>query len=423
LPATRRVVSQVHQRSRSPMRIPIYSRCLLPATAVLLAFATWLGFPSVAYAQRLTVGVIGGTNLSSNFPTTDFTNPAAFGNPANRFQFLTGPRSFIFGALVDLRLSEGFSIEANVLRRPMKSTIIFTEFLPDGINNVSTNSMTSVKAWEFPVLLKYNLHSSPSVESLRPFVEAGPSFRTQENAVATEPSQFGVSVGAGVAFHVGRIRVAPTLRYTRWAHESIYPRYATKPDQVEFLTSVAYETDSGSRRVAGRRFQIGATAGFPFTSGFLQPDSVMKIAERTRYLAGVTVQFDVMPNISVEVDALYKPLRASQLTGMQERFSVITWQFPILGKYRWTRPMWTPFAEAGPSFRLAGNLNGYDPSHYGITLGGGVEMQTHGVRLSPALRYTRWVKDPSGYPTPSGVQTQYPRTNPNVVELVFGVSF
>ena len=79
-----------------------------------------------------------------------------------------------------------------------------------------------------------------------------------------------------------------------------------------------------------------------------------------------------------------------------------------------------PFAEAGPSFRLAGNLNGYNPSHYGITAGGGVETRTRGVLLSPTLRYTRWERDTPTYPGPS---YQNFRTNANAVELVVGVSF
>jgi Outer membrane protein beta-barrel domain len=389
-----------------------------------LGFAAWFSLASAACAQRLTVGVVGGTNVTSNFLTRDFTTPAdMFGNPANRFQFMTGSKSFIFGALVEIRLSEGFSIEANVLSRPMKSTIIFTEFPVGGINKVSKDNFTGVKAWEFPVMLKYSLPSSLSAGRFSPFLEAGPSFRTQENTKATEPSQFGLSVGAGATFHLGRIRIAPGFRYTRWERESIYPRYATKPDQVEFLTSIAYETDSGSLHLGGRKLELGAVVGFPLMGGFLQPDSVDKIAERTRYLAGPTAQMNLMPNISVEVDAIYNPLRADQVAGLQERFSVITWQFPVLAKYRWTREMWAPFAEVGPSFRLAGNLNGYDPSHYGITFGGGLEMRTHGVRLFPALRYTRWVQDPLTNRNPAGVQADYSRTNVNAVELVIGVSF
>jgi hypothetical protein len=224
-----------------------------------------------------------------------------------------------------------------------------------------------VTSWEFPVLLKYTLPSTPSLGRLRPFVEAGPSFRANQNATAAQPSQYGLSVGAGLAF------------------------------------------------LRARNIEIGAIVGFPFSSGLSPTVRSAQIAERFRYLAGVTAQVNLVSDFSPEIDGLYKPLRAKQLAAMQERFSVITWQFPVLAKYRWNKPLWTPFAEAGPTFRLAGNLNGYNPSHTGITSGGGLEAHTLGVRLAPALRYTSWVGDKSG---------QAGRlTNPNALELVFGITF
>ncbi len=345
----------------------------------------------------------------------------AFGNPANRFQYLTGGRSLIVGALVEGRLSGGFSIEANVLHRPLMSTIIFSEFPAGGAPRVSTSHFTAVEAWEFPVMLKYSL---PFAGRLRPFLAAGPSFRSQENASATEPSRLGVSAGAGTAFHLGRIRIAPALHYTRWARESIYPRYATKPDQLEFLTSLAYQTESDSRVFAGRKLELGAVAGLPVTRGFRPAAQDATIVERMRYLAGLMAQMNVVGNFSLEADAIFKPLRAGSPTpNVQTPFSVLTWQFPVLAKYRWSRRVWTPFAEAGPSFRLAGNLNGYNPSHYGMTIGGGMETRTHGMRLSPALRYTRWAADALAFRRPSGVELNYPRTNANAIEFIFGVSF
>ncbi|MEP6539197.1 MAG: hypothetical protein ABJF23_27925, partial [Bryobacteraceae bacterium] len=84
---------------------------------------------SCCFGQRLYFGVVGGTNLAVNFPTTDYFTPAdAFGNPASHFQYVTGSRSFIFGAAIEGRLSDRFSLEANVLHRPMKASIVFTEF-------------------------------------------------------------------------------------------------------------------------------------------------------------------------------------------------------------------------------------------------------------------------------------------------------
>ena len=391
----------------------------------LLALSIWFTLVSTVCGQRVYFGVVGGTGLTANFPATDISSPAdAFGDPANLFQYLTGPRSLIVGALVEGRLSERFSIELNVLRRPMNSTIIFTEFPAPGTSNVSTERLTAVKAWEFPVLLKYTLPASRFTGRLRPFLAVGPSFRTQEDASATEPSRFGMTASAGAAFHRGRLRIAPELRYTRWVRESIAPRYATKPDQLEFLTSLAYETDSDSRHFGGRKLEVGAVAGLPFTPGFHPTAGEGTIVERMRYLAGLMVQIQVGRRVSLEADAIYKPLRAgSDTPDVQTPFSVLTWQFPVLAKHRWTRSGWTPFVEAGPSFRLAGNLNGYNPSHTGVTFGAGIETQARGFRLSPALRYTRWAKDAFPYRLPAGVHYDYSRTNPNAVELVFGVSF
>lgn len=372
--------------------------------APIAASLTWFAVAFAAHGQRLSIGVVGGANVTANFPATDVSGPAdAFGNPAYRFQYLTGPRSFIAGALVEGRLTQSVSIEANVLHRPLKTTIIFTEFHPDGATVVSTDRFTAVRAWQFPVMLKYTLPSSRFTGRIRPFLAAGLSFRTQEDASATEPSQFGWSAGAGAAVHLGRFRLAPTLRYTRWQRESVAPRYSTKPDQVELLTSLAYETGPDSRRLAGRKLEVGAVAGLPLTPGFRV---IGGIDERTRYLAGLSLQAMATKDLLVEVNAIYKPLRGVD-------FSVLTWQFPVLAKYRWTRSGWSPFVAAGPSFRLAGNLNSYDPSHVGATVGAGMETHTGGVRLSPALRYTRWAKD-----TPA-----FARTNPDSVEIIFGVSF
>lgn len=224
----------------------------------------------------------------------------------------------------------------------------------------------------------------------------------------------GISAGVGAAIHLGRFRLAPTLRYTRWAREYIAPRYDTKPDQIEFLTGFAYETHSASRRVAGRKLEIGLVAGLPLTHGLEEPVTTGTFEERNGYLLGLSAQTAVKGNLSVEVNAIYKPFRVDESFDSYEgSFTVLTWQFPVLAKYRWSSSGWTPFVAAGPSFRLAGNLNGYGPSHIGVTAGAGVEKSASGLRLSPALRYTRWAKDSAGAS----------RTNLNAAEFVFGLSF
>ena len=135
-------------------------------------------------------------------------------------------------------------------------------------------------------------------------------------------------------------------------------------------------------------------------------------------MAGASVELGLHRSMSVEVDGMYKPLRTG--TDSTDRFSVLTWQFPVLAKHRWNRQRYTPFVEAGPSFRIAGNLNGYNPSHYGVTAGGGIEVAAGAVRLSPTLRYTRWARDSYiGY----GSVGLYNGTNPNALEMLLGFSF
>ena len=159
-------------------------------------------------------------------------------------------------------------------------------------------------------MLKYSL---PFAGRLRPFLAAGPSFRSQENASATEPSRLGVSAGAGAAFHLGRIRIAPTLRYTRWARESIYPRYATKcRTSSRFSYQPGLSDGFGLAGFAGRKLEFGAVAGLPVTRGFQPAAQDATIVERTRYLAGPTLQMNVAGNFSLEADAIFKPRSSRQ---------------------------------------------------------------------------------------------------------------
>jgi hypothetical protein len=125
---------------------------------------------------------------------------------------------------------------------------------------------------------------------------------------------------------------------------------------------------------------------------------------------------------ALEVDAVYKPLHSSFDQG--SGFTVLSWDFPVLAKYHLAKLGCAPFVEAGPSFRAAGNLNGYNPSHFGMTAGGGAEIRKGGTRLSTVLRYTRWVNDgPPNSSLNTGGQAAHPQTNADAVELIFGIGF
>lgn len=105
-------------------------------------------------------------------------------------------------------------------------------------------------------------------------------------------------------------------------------------------------------------------------------------------------------HLSIEVDGLYHELEFTR-AGIEPDGSlnsvspapVVTWEFPVLTKYRFTFPLITPFVEAGPAFRTSGNLNGASPSNHGFVAGVGAEAHVWKFRVAPQFRYLRWARD------------------------------
>jgi hypothetical protein len=147
----------------------------------------------------------------------------------------------------------------------------------------------------------------------------------------------------------------------------------------------------------------------PFSSG--------ERSDANSFIAGASIEVALHGRLSLEANGIYRPLHATNL-GTEEgdiRFAVLTWEFPILAKYRFrTARRWQPFLEAGPSFRLDGNFNGPTPSHYGAAGGAGIEAHLGKLKIAPAIRYTRWGSDRS--PQGGGVFR-------NEVQALVGLSF
>ena len=57
------------------------------------------------------------------------------------------------------------------------------------------------------------------MESWRPFLALGPSFRLPKEIAAFWLSNYGATAGAGVEIPWKRIKIAPVLRYTHWGAE------------------------------------------------------------------------------------------------------------------------------------------------------------------------------------------------------------
>lgn len=380
-----------------------------------LAFVALIS-PALAWGQRVSFGFIGGTNLTRDFPISrTLYLDDGFPGGLTTFDLYSDTNSFIAGLAFEVAIDRRFALEANALHRnlQLKRRYIFPsgERREDGGNTVGT--------WEWPILLKYRLPFGPG----RLFLEAGPSFRTRHNPAPTEPSQFGATIGAGTEFGFRRLRFSPMIRYTRWKYDGDYPRFATKRDQIEFLTSATFGSSPASWNLRGRKVRVGVIAGFPLTEGLQKYNwPGQHLSEEQGYAAGVAVEVELKHRFSIEVNGLYRPLRAQTVTEFngatfRDEFTVLTWQFPVLAKYR--LPLGSriqPVIEAGPSFRASGNLNAYNPSKIGFTAGAGGETYVRGMKLGPVLRYTRWARD-----TDRVFFQQH--TRPDQLELLVGLSF
>jgi len=139
------------------------------------------------------------------------------------------------------------------------------------------------------------------------------------------------------------------------------------------------------------------------------------------YVVGGMFELGLPARFSVELDGLYRPMNfttstSSVLGGVSPSNTVVTWEFPVLLKYRFQIPKASPFLELGPSFRTAGNLNDTSPSNHGVAAGAGIGTSFRKIGISAEGRYTRWSADQVSHP-------YEPRTNPDQVEFLTGWSF
>ncbi len=303
--------------------------------------------------------------------------------------------------MLELGFDSGFAVEISAVHR----TIGFDSYneFTDGTRSPWFRS--NIGTWQFPILAKYTLPRG----RVRPVIEAGPSFRAARNKAGTEPSPFGITVGAGAEIRLQKLTIAPVLRFTHWGGEP-WPRRPVVRNQVELIAKIGYPVKSMSGNPSPGRVRFGLAVGVPLTGDFQPPifplpftGSATRIAD-FRSVAGLTMEAGISDRFALEVNGLYRRLHFD--TGSEV---VVTWQIPVLAKYKLRRASTAPYVQGGPSFRLAGNLNGTNPSHFGGTVGSGVEFALGPAKVAPGLRYTRW-----------GARDA---TKPNQVELLATITF
>jgi hypothetical protein len=122
-------------------------------------------------------------------------------------------KDYLVGPAIELRFPFTLAVEFDALHRPLH----LTESIFNVLNNSSQTSQGTINTWQFPWLVKYHLPS----RGIRPFVEVGPSFRhTATSALfLSNPPQLnhGFTAGGGGEISIWKLRIAPEIRYTRWA--------------------------------------------------------------------------------------------------------------------------------------------------------------------------------------------------------------
>ncbi len=149
-------------------------------------------------------------------------------------------------------------------------------------------------------------------------------------------------------------------------------------------------------------------------------------ANTQRFTVGPMFEVRLPFGLGIEFDALYK--RFDQTGGSVHGGTVTktgsSWEFPLLGKYRFGRSFAKPYVEAGISFN---HLSGYllpfrtfsfrpsdqpvgSSTRTGFAVGAGIELKVPVVRISPGFRFSHW-----------GDQLFVPSTN--AVDFLIGISF
>ncbi len=157
----------------------------------------------------------------------------------------------------------------------------------------------------------------------------------------------------------------------------------------------------------GQAIGIGVKAGVPLTD-VLKPGAITQAkVDTARLTIGPVLDIRLPFGLGLETGALYKRFRQTGNTGATDQIAVNqtggSWEFPILGKFRFPGVLARPYVEGGYSYNhLSGIVKPFktaltNPSDLvasisrpGFVMGVGVEIGPRKLRLVPGLRWTRY---------------------------------
>ena len=385
---------------------------------------------SVAAQNWISVGVKGGVPLTDPIASRTYnlviaSIPNPFGPPnilSQQTAISSGSRRLVLGPTLEVQLPFGLAVEADALYRPMSVKVQSTNYVANLVLNAPVFT-GRIDAWEFPFLAKYRL----PLPVMKPYIEAGPNFRAISASLAQHMAARGFSAGIGVESRIGFLRIAPEVRYTHWGGDgngtTLY-HASSYPNQVEFLAGLATAPADSGTSLTGkewrRHISLGVKGGMPFTGAFLADEfgkvsypsvgcqwftsctavtgTVQTYTASRNYLVGPLVEVHLPLDLSIEADALYHPvslaappdLRLPQLPSIKT-FS--SWEFPIVGKYKFRAPFARPYLEAGPTFRAGSSQYHHYLASAGATAGVGIEAIAWRVHIAPEVRFVHWGHD------------------------------
>lgn len=181
------------------------TRKLLAKLSVLCLCAAALAATALAQSP-ISVGVRAG------LPLTDLIDANS------RSDVFSATRHYTVGPTVELNLPAGFGVQVDALYKR------FAFGRPGGFIGEFPAADTTGNSWEFPVMVKW---TAPG--AVAPFVNAGASFRNwsgfdqlgnfvtgQEFSEIDDKNNVGFVAGGGLSLRMGRVKISPEIRYTRW---------------------------------------------------------------------------------------------------------------------------------------------------------------------------------------------------------------
>jgi hypothetical protein len=187
-------------------------------------------------AQTASLGVIGGIQGMFVLPPV---TPAF--ETASR-SYTSRAKPFTFGPTVEVSLLRGLAVEFDALYKRLDYNYSFVGY-GSGLW-MAWEDHNIISRWDLPLLLKYRLRNIAhrpyfsgglntnyivnttkvhrgAYSTIGPTVVLSPPRQVRDAlAELTHRSSEGLVVAGGFEFSIHRIRLAPELRYTRWAHEN-----------------------------------------------------------------------------------------------------------------------------------------------------------------------------------------------------------